>query len=107
MFDIIKQLQDLAAELAETLEEGDRQYRTVGDGGPVIDWWFVIDRNASYYAVYGLMQEETEDTPRIWAETSSGTMNVEYQGQRVQAKLERDIVVEMDCYFRDIWEKSR
>lgn len=53
------------------------------------------------------MQEETEDTPRIWAETSSGTMNVEYQGQRVQAKLERDIVVEMDCYFRDIWEKSR
>jgi len=51
MFDIIKQLQDLAAELAETLEEGDRQYRTVGDGGPVIDWWFVIDRNASYYAV--------------------------------------------------------
>ncbi len=60
MFDIIKQLQDLAAELAETLEEGDRQYRTVGDGGPVIDWWFVIDRNASYYAVYALMQEPVE-----------------------------------------------
>lgn len=63
MFDIIKQLQDLAAELAETLEEGDRQYRTVGDGGPVIDWWFVIDRNASYYAVYASCRRRQRTRP--------------------------------------------